>query len=385
MLDPFFSSFFDESHRLYYETCLRFAQREIAPHAHEWEEAEIFPRDLYQKAASAGILGAWLPQEYGGGGGDIFHAIAEIEALIQGGSTGVLVGLGSLGIALPPILVLATEEQKHRWIPPVLRGEKIAALAITEPNTGSDVAAIKTRAVRDGDSYVLHGSKMFITSGVRADLVTVLARTSDDPHGGLTFFVVEKGIPGFSASRSLKKMGWRASDTAELVFDACRIPSSHRLGEEGSGFVSLMQNFQMERMALAAYGHASAQLALQEAERYVRERQVFGRPVVGFQVTRHKLAHMATLVRAAQCFNYQVADAMRRGESVLEEVSQAKNFSATVAMEVCDHAVQLFGGMGYMRESVVERLFRDVRLLSIGGGTTEIMNEIISRVRGYGR
>lgn len=385
MLDPFFSKFLDESHRLYYDNCLRFAREEIAPYAYEWEEAEIFPRELYYKAAEAGVLGVWFPEEYGGGGGDIFHAIVEIEALIRGGSTGVLVGLGSLGIAVPPILLLGTEEQKQRWVPPTMKGEFVAALGITEPGTGSDVAGIRTRAVRDGDSYVLNGSKLYITSGARADYVVTLARTDDDPHGGLTFFVVETNTPGFSASKTLKKMGWRASDTAELSLEDCRVPVENRLGDEGTGFLAVMNNFQSERMALAAYGHASAEFALEESERYVRERSAFGRPIVGFQVTRHKLAQMSTQVRAMKCFNYQVADAIRRGEDVVEAVSQAKNFSAEVSMQVCHQAVQLFGGMGYMRETVVERLFRDVRLLSIGGGTTEIMNEIICRVRGYGR
>jgi acyl-CoA dehydrogenase len=295
----------------------------------------------------------------------------------------VLSGLGSHGIALPPILALGDEEQKRRLVPPVLSGERIAALAITEPDTGSDVVALRTRAKRDGDTYILDGSKMFITSGVRADIVVVLARTSEHPHRGLTFFVVERGMPGFSVSRSLKKMGWRASDTAALSFEGTRIPVSNRLGPEGSGFLALMKNFDNERLALATYGHATAEVALAEAERYTRQRQVFGRPLLDFQLTRHKLARMATLTRAAKTLNYQVADAMRRREQVTEAVSAAKNFAAEVALEVCDHAVQLLGGMGYMRETVVERLYRDARLLPIGGGTTEIMNEVIARERGY--
>jgi acyl-CoA dehydrogenase len=385
VLDPFFASFFDESHRAYAETCRRFVEREVAPFAYEWEEAESFPRELYPKAGAAGLLAAGFPEAYGGAGGDIFYSVVTIEALVRGGSTGVAAGLGSHGIALPPVLTLGTEAQKQRFVPPVLRGEKIAALAVTEPDAGSDVAAVRTRAERDGDVYVLNGAKLFITSGVRAELVTVLARTGPDPHGGLTFFVVERGTPGFSASRSLKKMGWRASDTAELVFEDCRVPAENRLGPEGSGFLAVMNNFQTERLALAVYGHASAELALEEAERYVRERRAFGRPLVGFQVTRHKLAEMATKVRAAKALSYQVADAIRRGESVLEAVSSAKNFASQVALEVCDEAVQLLGGMGYMRESVVERLYRDVRLLPIGGGTREIMNEIIAKVRGYSR
>lgn len=384
-LDPFFDSFLDDSHRMFHETCARFTDKEIRPYAHEWEEAGEFPRELYKKAADAGLLGTGFAEEYGGNGGDAFHIVVQTEAMIAGGSTGVLVGLGSLGIALPPIELLGSEEQKQRFLPPVLRGEKVAALAVTEPGTGSDVAGIRTRAVRDGDEYVLNGAKMYITSGARADLVTVLARTGDDPHGGLTFFVVEKGTPGFEVSANLKKMGWWASDTAELSFDDCRVPAANRIGDEGSGFLAVMNNFQNERLGLACYGHASAQFCLAEAERYAREREAFGRPIMGFQVTRHKLARMATLVRAAKAFNYQVAAAVNRGETVIEAVSEAKNFSCEVALEVCDHAVQIHGGMGYMRETPVERLYRDVRLLPIGGGTTEIMNEIIAQARGYGR
>jgi acyl-CoA dehydrogenase len=348
----------------------------------EWEEAESFPRELYREAAEAGILGVSFPEEYGGGGGDVLHSVITIEALLTGGSTGVMVGLGSLGIALPPVFILGSEEQKRRFVPPVLAGEKIAALAITEPGTGSDVAGIRTRAIRDGDHYVLSGSKLFITSGVRADLVTVLARTGDDPHGGLTFFVVERDMPGFSVSRALKKTGWWASDTAELAFDEVRVPVENRLGEEGSGFVALMRNFQNERLALAVYGHATAQVALQDAIAYAKEREAFGRPIVGFQVTRHKLAGMATQVAAARAFNYDEARRVAAGEYLVGEVSMAKNFSARVAQEVCYEAVQIFGGMGYMRETRVERLARDARLLPIGGGTSEVMNEIIAKSLG---
>jgi acyl-CoA dehydrogenase len=383
--DPFYDHLLDDSHRMFYETCLRFARERVAPHAFAWEEAEEFPRGLYEEAGALGLLSSAAPEDLGGGGGDALHVVVMIEALMQGGSTGVTVGLGSLGIALPPILSLGNDEQKRRFVPDVLAGRRIAALAVTEPGTGSDVAGIRTRAVRDGDHYVLNGAKMFITSGVRADQVTVLARTSDDPHGGLTFFVVERGTPGFSVSRALKKMGWRASDTAELTFADCRVPVANRIGAEGSGFLAVMQNFQSERLALACYGHASAAIALAEAEAWARERMAFGRPLMGFQVTRHKLARMSTLVRAARTLNYQIADGIRRGEQNIEAVSQAKNFSCEVAQEVCDHAVQILGGMGYMRETVVERLYRDVRLLPIGGGTTEVMNEIIARLRGYGR
>lgn len=369
----------DEHYELYRQTCLRFAKEKIAPHVDAWEEAELFPRELYQEAASAGVLGAAYPEEYGGGGGDMLHGLIGIEALLTGGSSGVVAGLGSLGIALPPIFVLGSEEQKRRFVPPVMAGDKIAALAITEPGTGSDVAGIATRALRDGRDYLLNGAKLFITSGVRADYVSVLARTGPDKHGGLTFFVVERGMPGFSVSRALKKTGWRASDTAELAFDNVRVPEENRIGEEGSGFVALMRNFQHERLALAFYGHATAAIVLDDAIAYAKERQAFGRALVGFQVTRHKLARMATEVEAARVLNYSLALRVRDGEYLVKEVSMAKNFSADVAQRVCYEAVQIFGGMGFMRETRVERLSRDARLLPIGGGTTEVMNEIIAK------
>jgi acyl-CoA dehydrogenase len=370
---------FDESHDQLRVSCRRFVEQEILPHVQEWEEAGEFPRELYAKAAKAGILGISFPEEYGGAGGDLFHVIVMTEALLTGGSTGVVAGLGSLGIALPPISFLGTEEQKQRFLPPVLRGEKIAALAITEPGAGSDVAGVKTRAVRDGDHYVIDGAKTFITSGTRADFVTVLARTGPDPHGGVTFFVVERGMPGFTVSRALKKTGWWASDTAELAFDGVRVPVSNRIGDEGTGFASLMRNFQSERLGLAVMAHATAEICLADAIEYAKRREAFGRPLTGFQVTRHKLAHMATLVAAARALNYDCARRVIAGEYLVKETSMAKNFATDVAMQVTYEAVQILGGMGYMRETRVERLSRDARLLPIGGGTTEIMNEIIAK------
>jgi acyl-CoA dehydrogenase len=368
-----------ESHELYRRSCLRFVEEEISPHVVEWEESGEFPRELYRKAGRAGILGVTFPEEYGGGGGDLFHTIVTTEALLTAGSTGVAAGLGSLGIALPPIFFLGTEEQKRRFMPPVLTGEKVAALAITEPGAGSDVAGVSTRAERRGDRYVLNGAKLFITSGVRADFVSVLARTGDDPHGGLTFFVVEKGMKGFSVSRALKKTGWWASDTAELAFEDVEVPVENRIGDEGSGFIALMRNFQSERLGLAVMGHATAEIVLNDALEYAKQRRAFGRSLTGFQVVRHKLAEMATKVQVAKSFNYDLARRVMNGEYLVGETSMAKNFSAEVAVEVCYQAVQILGGMGYMRETRVERLSRDARLLPIGGGTSEIMNEIIAK------
>lgn len=380
MNDTLFEGYFDDTHRQFRQVCRRFAVEQIAPHAEAWEEAGSFPRELYGEAARAGILGPTFAAELGGGGGDVFHGIVAAEELLRGGSTGVVVGLGSLGIALPPILALGTAEQKERFVRPVLAGDAIAALAITEPGTGSDVAGIRTRAVRDGDSYVLHGTKTFITSGVRADLVTVLARTSDDPHQGLTFFVVERGTPGFSVSKALRKTGWWASDTAELSFEQVRVPIENRLGDEGSGFYALMRNFEGERLMLAVNGYALAELSLEHALRYAKERSAFGRPLVGFQVTRHKLAEMATKVAGAKALTYAAADRMRKGQSVVAEVAMAKNLASDVARDVTWEAVQIFGGMGYIRETVVERFARDARLLPIGGGTQEIMREVIAKM-----
>ena len=378
-MSDIFNPLIDDTHRAVRDNARRFAEREIAPWATEWEEEGIFPRELYGKAVAAGILGLGFPESVGGLGGGAMHLLMSIEGLMRGGSTGVTVGLGSMGIALPPIVNSGDQSLIDRFVRPTLRGELIAALAITEPGTGSDVAGVRTRAVRDGDDYVINGSKIFITSGVRADILVTLARTGDDPHGGLSFFVIEKSMPGVSVSRALRKTGWWASDTAELAFEDVRVPVANRIGPEGGGFYALMQNFQMERVALAGYGYATAHIAWEEAVRYSRERQAFGRAIGSFQVTRHKLADMATRVMTARSLTYQVAAAIDAGGMPITEVSMAKNVAADVAVSVTYDAVQVFGGMGYMRETLVERLSRDARLLPIGGGTQEIMKEIIAR------
>jgi len=262
----------------------------------------------------------------------------------------------------------------------VLAGEKIAALAITEPGGGSDVAGIKTTAVKDGDHYIINGSKTFITSGCRADQVTCAVRTGDEGAGGISMIVVEKGTPGFSVSKKLKKTGWWASDTAELFFDNCRVPAANLIGEENQGFYAIMINFQQERLALAVMANMTARMALEESIKYAKQREAFGKPLTGFQVTRHKLADMATLVEASTEFTYRVAAKIGAGVDQIKEVSMAKNFACSVSDKVTYDAVQLFGGYGYMREYIVERLYRDNRILSIGGGTTEIMKEIISKM-----
>lgn len=371
------TAYFDETHEMLRVSARTFTEREVAPHVDAWEAAGIFDRDLYRKAAAAGFLGMGYPEDLGGTPGDQFHMIVFTEELMRAGSMGVVAGLGSHAIAIPPILSLGTPEQQRRFVPPVLAGEKVASLAITEPGAGSDVAGLVTRAVRDGDHYVLNGAKTFITSGTRADLVTVAVRTGEPGHAGVSLIVVERGTPGFRVSRKIDKMGWCASDTAELVFEDCRVPAENLLGSEGAGFVGIMRNFQNERLALAVMGHAIADVAYQRARRYADEREAFGRPIAGFQVTRHKLVDMATRVEISREYNYRLAARLRDGEYAVKEVSMAKNFAAETAEYVCREAIQILGGYGYATEFGVERLYRDARILAIGGGTTEIMKEVI--------
>src|SRR5690606_14094310 len=263
-----------------------------------------------------------------------------------------------------------------------IQGHKISALAITEPSGGSDVANLRTRAVRDGDHYIVNGAKPFITSGTRADYYTVAVRTGEPGFGGVSLLLIERGTPGFTTGQPLRKMGWWASDTAELFFQDCRVPATHLLGPENSGFMTIMANFQSERLSLAVMGYMTAQMALEASLAYVKERVTFGKPLSKHQVIRHKLAEMATQVDIARQYTYRCATLMAAGKPAITEVSMAKNFAARVSDEVTHEAVQIFGGMGYMRESLVERLYRDSRLLSIGGGTHEIMNEIISKQLG---
>jgi acyl-CoA dehydrogenase len=373
-----------EEHAALRSQVRRFARDRIAPHAASWEEAEEFPRSLYSEAAEAGLTGVGYPEEVGGTGGDLTHLVCAAEELvIAGRSVGTAVGLGSHGIALPPIVQFGTEEQRRRFVGPVLRGEKIAALAITEPGGGSDVANLVTRAVRQGDDYLVTGQKTFITSGCRADLVTTAVRTGGPGHGGISILVIERGTPGFEVSRKLRKTGWWASDTAELSFQDCRVPAANLIGPENGAFAILMANFVPERLMLAGQCVAIAELAYQESVAYARDRHAFGRPIGGFQVIRHKLADMATRIAAARALTAELAVRASRGEPVPALAAMAKNAASDACSQVVDQAVQIHGGAGYMREVLVERLYRDARLYPIGGGTREIMNEIISKAEGY--
>ncbi|MFO7560058.1 MAG: acyl-CoA dehydrogenase family protein [Desulfobacterales bacterium] len=375
-----YQEYFTKEHDLLRQALRDFVKKEILPHIEEWEEAGEFPRELHKKVGDLGFLGVTFPEEVGGASGDIFDSIVVNEELMRSGSGGLAAGLGSLGIALPPIVYKGTPEQKEKFVKPVLAGDRIAALGITEPGGGSDVANIKTTAILDGDHYIINGSKTFITSGVRADQLTCAVRTGGEGAHGISFLVIESDTPGYSVGSKLKKTGWWASDTAEIFLDNCRVPAENLIGEENMGFYTIMENFQMERLQLCVMANMTAQMALEEAMKYAKKREAFGKPLTGFQVTRHKLVDMATLVEVSREFTYRIAAKIDAGINQVKEISMAKNFACDVSDKVTYDAVQLFGGYGYMRGYLVERLYRDNRILSIGGGTTEIMKEIISRL-----
>jgi acyl-CoA dehydrogenase len=375
-----YQEYFTEEHQIFRTSIRKFVEKEIKPHIDQWEDEELFPVELYKKAADAGFLGLEYPEAYDGSPCDKFMNIAYTEEMIRAGSVGLVAGLGSYSIAMPPVLNMGTEKQKQKFLVPVLKGEKISALGITEPNAGSDVANIRTRAVRNGDHYIVNGSKTFITSGCRAHFITTAVRTGGAGYKGVSLLMIDSSTPGFTVAKKIRKMGWNASDTAELSFVDCRVPVENMLGGEGQGFVGIMINFQNERLALAVMAHAVAELALEESIKYAKTREAFGRTLSGFQVTRHKLVDMATRVEVAKQFNYRVAAKMQAGQDAIRDVSMAKNFACEVCDKVVYDAVQIHGGYGYAREYLVERLYRDSRILGIGGGTTEIMREIISKV-----
>jgi acyl-CoA dehydrogenase len=375
---------FTQEHEALRESIRAFVEREIRPHAPAWEEAEEFPRELFTRMGELGFLGLKYPERYGGQGGDHMHDAVLSEEMARCGSGGVAAGIGGhVGIATPPIYTFGTEEQKQRWLVPAIRGEKIAALAITEPGAGSDVAGIKTFARRDGDEYVVNGSKTFITNGVRGDIfVTAVKTTEAGGHHGLSFLVLEREMPGFTVSRKLEKLGWHASDTGELSFQDVQVPVENLLGEEDQGFYLIMANFQWERILMALGAVGGMQATFERTLAYAQDREAFGRPIGRFQAIRHKLAEMATLIEASRDYTYHALRLFMSGQDALKEVSIAKLFACDAAVKVADEAVQIHGGYGYMREYDVERGLRDARLGPIGGGTSEIMKEIIAKQLG---
>ncbi len=374
-----------------------FTEKELVPHLPAWEDAGEVPRDVHAKAASAGLLGVAFPSEVGGQGGDLIDGSTVTESLIQaGGSSGLIAALFTHGIALPHIVASGNADLIDRYVRPTLTGEMIGSLGITEPGGGSDVANIRTKAVRDGDDFVVNGAKTFITSGVRADFVTTAVRTGGEGYAGISLLVIDKGLPGFTVARPLRKMGWHCSDTAELSFDNVRVPASQVVGEADGGFVLVMQQFVSERLGLAVQGYATAQRALDLAVAYARERETFGKPLITRQVIRHKLVEMHRRTSAARALTRQAVERAVDGDNtdpanlggaeqmalVLDAV-MAKNQAVEACEWVVSEAVQIFGGMGYMRESEIDRHYRDARILGIGGGATEVLNDLAAKLLGY--
>ncbi|MDC3143569.1 acyl-CoA dehydrogenase family protein [Pelagibacteraceae bacterium] len=377
------SLFYNDSHHAWRKELKKFVAKEIVPFVETWEEAGEFPRELYKKAGDFGLLGMGYPEKYGGTfeGIDIFHGIVTSEELAQG-SGGIAASLLSLNISLPLILALGTEEQKEKYITPVIAGDKIACLGVTEPSGGSDVAGIKTKAVRDGSDYILNGSKMFITSGMRADYYVIACRTGGPGTSGISAILVEKGTPGFTQT-PLKKMGWLASDTAVLYFDDCRVPAENLIGGENSGWAGIMSNFSQERLGLAAGMNAYSQICIDESLAWARERMTFGKPLIQNQVIRHKLSEMSRMVNATKAYMELLTWKVMNGEQPTADLSLLK-VQASKTMEFCAReAMQILGGAGYLRANSgpgkVERIYREVRVNAIGGGSEEIMLDLAAK------
>lgn len=379
------SPFYKEEHRVFRHTVRRFVEREIMPNVDQWDEAEEFPRELYEKASAAGLLQLGFPEEYGGVPTDPFFGIIKAEEMARHGSGGLNASLNSHTIGSPPIAALGPEWMKRKVLPEVLAGEKISALAITEPSGGSDVANLKTTARRDGDHYVVNGSKMFITSGMRADYYTVAVRTGGPGAGGVSLLLIERDREGFARTK-LKKMGWWASDTAHLRFDNCRVPVANLVGVEHEGFKLFMHNFNSERLFMAAQAYTFAQVCFDEALAWARERKTFGMALSERQVIRHKLVDMALKIDAARSLVYDLAWRIEHRAAdpaqLVARIAMAKVL-ATQAMQFCaDAAVQILGGMGFMRGTASERIYREVKVMMIGGGSEEIMKDLAARQLG---
>ncbi|HEX3221489.1 MAG TPA: acyl-CoA dehydrogenase family protein [Nocardioides sp.] len=366
------------------EVAGQFTRREVVPYLQQWEDAGEVPRALHVKAAHQGLLGVSFPVEVGGEGGDLLDSIVVMEGMFEeGASSGLMAALFTSGIALPHLAASGNADLVDRFVRPTLAGERIGSLAVTEPGGGSDVAAIRTTARRDEDSYVVDGTKTFITSGVRADFVTTAVRTGGPGHGGISLLVVEKGTPGFTVDRSLTKMGWHCSDTAELGFANVRVHAHNLVGEENTGFAQIAEQFVVERIALAVHGYGIAARSLALTAAYCRERDTFGKPLLARQVVRQRLVEMRRQVEVARAYTHEVARRHVAGERVVAEACLAKQTAVEAAAYVCDQAVQLHGGSGYLHGTEVERHYRDARILPIGGGATEVLTDLAARLLGY--
>jgi alkylation response protein AidB-like acyl-CoA dehydrogenase len=388
VLKPDFSSrrkhfIFTDEHEQLRDSIHAFVVKELAPHAEEWEET-TFPDWVFTRMGELGFLGLSMPEEYGGQGGDYYCNLVLGEEMGYSKSGGLAMGIAvHTDMATPPILAFGTEEQKQRYLVPSIKGAKISCLGITEPDAGSDVAGIKTRAVRDGDGYLINGSKTFITNGHRADFIVLVTKTDPDAgYDGFTLFLVDMDLPGVIREKKLEKLGMHASDTALLAFQDVRVPADAVLGEVGKGFYHIMWELQGERLIGAAGAVAGAQRLFEQTLQYALERTAFGRPIGKFQVIRHKFAEMATKIESARQMVYTTAWRFQNGEYPVREISMAKLHASRIAVEVADECIQIHGGAGYMKEYGVERAWRDLRLNRIGAGTDEIMLDLIGRSYG---
>jgi len=380
---------FTDEHEDLRNSLTAWVRNELHPHRNEWEET-TWPSEVMRRAGELGYLGLCFPEEYGGQGGDYYYSLIRAECMSHAGSGGTVMGFAvQTDMVLPVIDLLGTDEQKQRYLAPGIRGEKIGALGITEPGAGSDVAGVRTKAIRDGDEYVVSGSKTFITNGPRADFIVLVVKTDPEArHEGISLLIVdlrdEAGdhVPGFTVSRELEKMGMHASDTGELTFDEVRVPAENLLGEEGKGFYHISWELQGERLVASAGANAAAERMFERTLDYAKEREAFGRPIGRFQAIRHKFAEMATQIEASKQFTYSVAWRFKNGEYPVREITEAKLFSSRMCCDVADECVQILGGYGYMKEYEIERAYRDVRLNRIGAGTDEIMLDVIGRSYG---
>jgi citronellyl-CoA dehydrogenase len=384
---------FTAEHQLFRKQVRAFAENELAPHVDRWEAEGLFPREVFTRAGELGILGAHYPEEVGGGGGDFWFSMVKAEELNRCGSAGVVLALLVQSDMCTPIIhKIGSDYHKQNFLAPALRGEKIGAIGVSEPNAGSDVAAIRTTARRVGDEWVINGAKTFITNGTRADFITLLARTGGEGHAGISMFLFPTDVKGYQVSKKLEKLGHWASDTAEIFFDDCRIPAPCLLGMENMGFVYLMQNFQSERLIGATSALSEARRSLDRSVQYGKERSAFGKPLMKREVWQHKFVDLYTRLEAAQALCYKAAEAynedvyVNNGQPSLETgklVSMVKLLAGDVVTDITDTCLQFHGGMGYLEELWVARAYRDQRLLRIGGGTSEVMRYMIAKAMGW--
>lgn len=367
------------------KTVRAFAEREILPHVDEWERSGELPRSLHEAAGAAGLLGAQAPESVGGGGGDGADAVIVCEELHYAGVPGgVFASLFTCGISTPHMIASGDQRLIDTYVRPTLQGEMIGSLAITEPGGGSDVGHLTTRADRDGDDFIINGAKTYITSGVRADYVVTAVRTGGPGAAGVSLIVVDKDTPGFTVSRKLEKMGWRSSDTAELSYVDVRVPAANLVGPENSGFLQIAGAFVSERVGLAAQAYASAQRCLDLTVQWCRDRETFGRPLISRQSVQNTLSDMARRIDVARVYTHHLVERELAGETnLIAEVCFAKNTAVEAGEWVANAGVQLFGGMGYMAESEIERQYRDMRIIGIGGGTTEILTSLAAKTLGF--